>query len=118
MHGRDFWCCLKVQESQRFSGVEELTDLVRGRTVAGTRVGCGGFHLFSGVVLLLQMCEKKKKDIWSRLLENRGKTCDFMAAVHFTRDQKASFFTSPQYALVLQPRPNVKNNRDQIPFLH
>ena len=49
--------------------------------------------------------------------ENRGRKVSPMASVD-TRGQKPPFFTSPQYASVLESGQNIKNNRGQKPLLH
>jgi len=41
-----------------------------------------------------------------------------MASVLETRGQKPPLLASPQYASVLEPRQNTKNNRSQKPLLH
>jgi len=55
--------------------------------------------------------------LWLRVLGNRGRKVPPMASVD-TRGQKPPFFASPQYASVLEPRQNIKNNRGQKPLLH
>jgi len=49
--------------------------------------------------------------------KNRGRKVRPMASVD-TRGHKSPFFASPQYASVLEPRQNIKNNRGQKPLLH
>jgi len=49
--------------------------------------------------------------------ENRGRKVPPMASVD-TRGQKSPFFASPQYASILEPGQNIKNNRSQKPLLH
>ena len=67
------------------------------------------YHNCSGVL--------KKCPIWSRFLRYPRQKKRFMASVN-TRGQKVWLLISPQYASVLKPRQNNKNNRGQKPLLH
>jgi len=55
--------------------------------------------------------------LWLRVLREPRQKSTHMASVD-TCGQKPPFFALPQYASVLKPGQNIKNNRGQKPLMH
>ena len=102
----NYWTAVKgsVEEDENFVPVPIQFGYFRFPSCSGTT-----YHNCSGV--------PKKCPLWPRFLRYPRQKKRFMASVN-TRGQKSYLLTSPQYASILKPRQNNKNNQDQKPLLH